>query len=111
MAKFEAPSFDGKARNYKSSKAKFEEMVAADYESQAQLQYLEKALTEEVKQKLSTVMKTPCQDWTQLETLYGDPRIIVKEAMGWLHKVTHNKKGKDFMIIFATTLEDTEALL
>ena len=37
MAKFEAPSFDGKARNYKSSKAKFEEMVAADYESQAQL--------------------------------------------------------------------------
>merc|ERR1711971_1266700 len=57
------------------------------------------------------IEKTPVQVWAQLETLYGDARVIVQEAMQSLHKLEKSKNKRDFMVLFATTLEDTEALL
>ena len=42
MTHLEAPKFDGKARNYLRFKQRFEELVTTQFDSMAQLEYLEK---------------------------------------------------------------------
>ena len=111
MTRLEAPKFDGKARNYLRFKHRFEELVTAQFDSMAQLEYLEKGLPQKVQDKLTLVQKTPEQVWEQLDTLYADPEVVLKESVAELHALDSKKLGQEFMVRFATTLEDTEALL
>ena len=111
MTQLEAPVFSGKAREFKRFEKKFNELVTREYGEQAQLHYLELALPDKVKQRLTLVEKTPEQIWAQLNDVYGDPKTVLREAVGELHELSKKKSNKDFMVLFATTLEETEALL
>ena len=96
----DAPTFDGKASSYKRFRKKFDELITKQFGEQAQIEYLDKALPQVAKKKLSMIEKTPAQVWEQLEVIYGDPRVIVKEAMMALHKLD---KGKGKRILWCTS--------
>ena len=64
-----------------------------------------------MKDRLSMVKKTPAQIWEQLDDLYGDPKVQLREAMEELHGLDHKKLGENFVTKFTNTLLDTEALL
>ena len=60
---------------------------------------------------MSMVKKTPEQLWEQLDEMFGDPRVMVNEAMSDLHSLDHKKLGSTFISKFSATLNDTEKLL
>ena len=105
------PMFSGKAKDYARFKERFEEMVVSSFDEMGQLEFLEKALSKPVKDRLSMLSKTCDQIWDQLDILYNDPKIIVHEAVKELHSLDHKVLGKAFMIKFSNMLEDTEVLL
>ena len=76
-----------------------------------QLEFLEKALPKWVKERMSLIRKTPEQLWKQLDDMFADPKVMLKEAMDELHSLDHRKLGDNFIHKFAATLLDTEALL
>ena len=114
MVKFKPldhPEFDGKAKNYARFKQRFDEMITSSFDSMGQLEFLEKAIPKKVKEKMSLVSKTPEQLWKQLDDMFADPKVMLREAMDELHSVDYRKLGDDFIPVFAATLLDTEALL
>ena len=111
MTRLEAPTFDGKAKSYLRFKQRFEELVVTQFDAMAQLEFLEKGLPQKVKDKLTLVHKTPQQVWDQLDILYADPKVVLRESVAELHGLNAKKLGDEYMVRFATTLEDTEALL
>ena len=86
-------------------------MISNTYGAQAQLEFLEGALPERIKDRMSMVKKTPEQLWEQLDEMFGDPRVMVNEAMSDLHSLDHKKLGNSFISKFSATLNDTEKLL
>ena len=60
---------------------------------------------------MSLVKKTPEQLWKQLDDMFADPKVMLREAMDELHSLDHKKLGKNFIYKFAATLLDTETLL
>ena len=83
-------------------------MISPNYDSMGQLEFLEKALPQSVKDRMSLVQKTPDQLWDQLDDLFADPKTIVQEAVKELHELDAKKLGDNFVIKLATTLVDTE---
>ena len=78
MQALPVPKFDGRIRNYARFKLKFDELVTSQYDQQAQLEFLEQALPKSVINKLSMVQKSPEQMWAQLDTIFNDPKILIK---------------------------------
>ena len=76
-----------------------------------QLEFLEKALPSKVKDRMSMIQKTPDQLWTQLDKIYGDPKVMLREAMDELHALDASNLGVNFIAKLAATLVDTETLL
>ena len=111
MKPLDPPSFDGQAKNYARFKERFQELIASTYGAQAQLEFLEGALPERIKDRMSMVKKTPEQLWEQLDEMFGDPRVMVNEAMADLHSLDYKKLGNSFISKFSATLNDTEKLL
>ena len=111
MKPLDPPSFDGQAKSYARFKERFQELISNTYGAQAQLEFLEGALPERIKDRMSMVKKTPEQLWEQLDEMFGDPRVMVNEAMSDLHSLDHKKLGSSFISKFSATLNDTEKLL
>ena len=111
MKPLDHPEFDGKAKNYSRFKQRFEEMITPNFDSMGQLEFLEKAVPKWVKERMSLIRKTPEQLWEQLDAMFGDPKVMLREAMDELHSLDHRKLGDSFIHKFAATLIDTEALL
>ena len=111
MKPLDPPVFDGKARNYARYRQKFKEMIEDNFDAMVQLQYLEQGLPEKVRDRMSMVQKSPEQIWTQLDAMYNDPKVLVKEAVQDLHNLDKKKLGDNFIPKFAATLLDTETLL
>ena len=105
------PSFDGKAKNYTRFKQRFEEMIVSSYDEMGQLEFLEKALPSKVKDRMSMIQKSPEQLWMQLDEMFADPKIMIREAMEELHSIDAAKLGVNFISKLAATLLDTETLL
>ena len=103
--------FDGKAKNYSRFKQRFNEMITPNFDSMGQLEFLEKAIPKWVKERMSMIRKTPEQLWEQLDEMFGDSKVMLREAMDELHSLDHKKLGDNFIHKFAATLIDTEALL
>ena len=81
------PEFDGKAKNYARFKQRFEEMITTSFDSMGQLEFLEKAIPKWVKERMSLIRKTPEQLWKQLDDMFADPKVMLREAMDELHSV------------------------
>ena len=111
MKPLDHPEFDGKAKNYSRFKQRFEEMINPNFDSMGQLEFLEKAIPKWVKERMSLIRKTPEQLWEQLDAMFADPKVMLREAMDELHGLDHRKLGDSFIHKFAATLIDTEALL
>ena len=111
MKPLDPPVFDGKAKSYARFKQRFREMIEDNFDAMVQLEYLERGLPEKVKDRMSMVQKTPEQIWAQLDEMYNDPKVLVREAVQELHGLNKDKLGDNFMSKFATTLLDTETLL
>ena len=111
MKPLDHPEFDGKAKNYSRFKTRFEEMITPNFDSMGQLEFLEKAIPKWVKERMSLIRKTPEQLWEQLDAMFADPKVMLREAMDELHSLDHRKLGDSFIHKFAATLIDTEALL
>ena len=111
VTRMKPPTFSGKARDYHSFESRFQETITNKFDEMAQLYFLEEALPQSVKEKISMVRKTPQEVWNQLDKIYKDPRVVVAEAMKDLHEVDHKKLGNRFMTRMAIMLEDTETLL
>ena len=107
----DAPSFDGRAKSYTRFKQRFQEMIAGSYDEMGQLEFLEIALPEKVKDKMSLVQKTTDQLWVQLDEMFADPKVMLKEAMEELHAIDAAKLGENFIAKLAATLVDTETLM
>lgn len=106
------PKFSGKAQDYSSFRLKFDEMITPFYDPSSQLEYLESALPQAVKDKMSLVRKTPLQIFEQLEQWYNDPKLVLKESVSELYNLSKLKlKPEDLMVRFHNTLLDTETLL
>ena len=105
------PEFDGKAKEYARFKQRFEEMISPRFDSMGQLEFLERAIPKWVKERMSLVKKTPEQLWKQLDDMFADPKVMLREAMDELHSLDHKTLGKNFIYKFAATLLDTETLL
>ena len=106
------PKFSGKAKDYTRFKLKFDEMIHPFYDETSQLDFLESALPEGVKGKMSLVRKTVAQIWEQLEDLFNNPKIILKESVTELNDLFKLKlSNADLIVKFHNTLVDTEALL
>ena len=76
-----------------------------------QLEFLKKALPSKVKDMMLMIQKIPDQLWTQLDKIYGDPKVMLREAMDELHAQDASKLGVNFIAKLAATLVDTETLL
>ena len=111
MKPLDHPEFDGKAKNYSRFKQRFEEMINPNFDSMGQLEFLEKAIPKWVKERMSLIRKTPEQLWEQLDAMFADPKVMLREAMDELHSLDHRKLGDSFIQKFAATLVDTEVLL
>ena len=105
-------SFSGKAKDYTRFVDRFDEQIAPYYDESAQLDFMEASLPTAVKGRLSMVKKTVAQIRAQLDSLYNDPKVILKEAVSELYNLSSLKlKSLDMMVKLCTTLVDTEALL
>ena len=111
MKPLDHPEFDGKAKNYTRFKQRFEEMINPNFDTMGQLEFLEKAIPKWVKERMSLIRKTPEQLWEQLDEMFADPKVMLREAMDELHSLDHRKLGDSFIHKFAATLVDTEVLL
>ena len=107
----DASVFDGKAKNYARFKQRFEEMITANFDSMGQLEFLEKGLPMKVKDQMLMVQKMPTQIWSQLEEMFADPKVMIREAVEELHSLDSKQLGDNFVSRLATTLVDTETLL
>ena len=90
---------------------RFDVMITPNFDSMGQLEFLEKALPKWVKERMSLIRKTPEQLWEQLEEMFGDSKVMLREAMDELHSLDYKKLGDNFIHKLAATLIDTEALL
>ena len=82
MKPLDHPEFDGKAKSYPRFKQRFEEMINPNFDSMGQLEFLEKAIPKWVKERMSLVRKTPEQLWKQLDDMFADPKVMLREAKG-----------------------------
>ena len=90
----DAPSFDGRAKSYTRFEQRIQEMIAGSYDEMGQLEFLEKALPGKVKDKKSLIQKSKDQLWVQLDEMFADPRVMLKEAMEELHAIDASKLGE-----------------
>ena len=60
---------------------------------------------------MSLIRKTPEQLWEQLDDMFADPKVMVREVMDELYRLDHRKLGNDFIHQFASSLLDAETLL
>ena len=83
----EAPIFDGKAKTYTRFKQRFEEMITGSYDPMGQLEFLEKAIPSKIKDRMSMVQKSPEQIWEQLDEMFADPKVMIRETMDEIHSL------------------------
>ena len=43
------------------------------------------------------IRKTPEQLWAQLDEMFADPKVMLREAMDELHSLDHKKLGDSFI--------------
>ena len=86
-------------------------MITLNFDAMGQLEFLEKAIPKWVKERMSLIRKTPEQLWEQLDDMFADPKVMVREVMDELYRLDHRKLGNDFIHKFASSLLDAETLL
>ena len=105
------PKWDGKSMSFLRFKSKYDAIIAGVYDMETELEILEQALPPHVKSQLSMLKKTPAQIWEQLDKLYKDPKLVLKETMAELYSLDAKALGDKFMPRLSVTLDDAEALL
>ena len=108
MKPLDTPTFDGQAKSYARFKERFHELITSTYGAQAQLEFLEEALPERIKDRMSLVRKTPRQLWEQLDEMFGDSGVMVDEAIADLYSLDYKKLGA---FLSERRLEDEEPVM
>ena len=107
----EPPKFEGSARHYPRFKQKFLETTAPHFPPQTQLEYLEEALPQQVKKRISTIKRSPEDIWRQLDEIFADAKTLADESLKELFSVSRADHDKDFTTVLYKTLIEIEQIL
>ena len=72
---------------------------------QLQLDYLEEALPSSIRKHITTLRKAPVQIWAQLDEIFGDPDIVLAEALNDLYNVDQKNLGGDYITVLTKDIK------